>query len=104
MNRRPKVFFATQAATHPPTIVLFTNAPELFDNTYQRYLVKVFRDNLPFHDVPIKLHLRGKQRGEAIPGESEVSASPAKKKAKTVKVRGPSKKKKGAVAELWDDV
>jgi GTPase len=104
MNRRPKVFFATQAATHPPTIVLFTNAPELFDNTYQRYLVKVFRDNLPFHDVPIKLHLRGKQRGEKLPGENEVSGSPAKKKAMTVKAKGPSKRKQGAVAELWDDV
>jgi GTPase len=104
MNRRPKVFFATQAATHPPTIVLFTNAPELFDNTYQRYLVKVFRDNLPFHDVPIKLHLRGKRRGEAMPGENEVSGSPEKKKAKTGGLKGSSRKKKSAGAELWDDV
>ena len=45
-NRRPKVYYATQVATHPPTIVLFTNGPELFDNTYQRYLLKTFRDQL----------------------------------------------------------
>ena len=64
MNRRPKIYFATQVAMHPPTIVLFTNAPELFDNTYQRYLVKTFRDHLPFTDVPIKLYLRNR------PGES----------------------------------
>jgi GTP-binding protein len=61
-NRRPKVFYATQVAAHPPTIVLFTNGPELFDNTYLRYLLKMFRDHLPFHDVPIKLYLRRKRR------------------------------------------
>lgn len=36
MNRRAKVFFATKVAVHPPTIVIFTKSPELFDNTYQR--------------------------------------------------------------------
>jgi GTP-binding protein len=66
-NRRPKVYFATQVATHPPTVVLFTNGPQLFDKTYQRYLVKYLRDNLPFHDVPIKLHLRAKKKGEEVP-------------------------------------
>ena len=43
-NRRPKVYYATQVATNPPTIVLFTNGPELFDNTYERYLAQVLRD------------------------------------------------------------
>jgi GTP-binding protein len=61
-TRRPKIFYATQVAVTPPTIVLFTNGPELFDNTYQRYLVKTFRDHLPFADVPIKLYLRHKRR------------------------------------------
>jgi GTP-binding protein len=61
-NRRPKVYYATQVSTNPPTIVLFTNGPELFDNTYQRYLLKTFRDQLPFHEVPIKLYLRRRQR------------------------------------------
>jgi GTP-binding protein len=63
-NRRAKVYYATQVSTNPPTIVLFTNGPELFDNTYQRYLIKTFRDQLPFHDVPIKLYLRQKRREE----------------------------------------
>ena len=35
-NRLPKVYYATQVAVQPPTIVLFTNGPELFDKTYQR--------------------------------------------------------------------
>jgi GTP-binding protein len=68
-NRRAKVYYATQVAAAPPTIVLFVNRPELFDNTYHRYLIKTFRDHLPFKDVPIKLHLRRKRRGEAVPEE-----------------------------------
>jgi GTP-binding protein len=78
-NRRPKVFYATQVATNPPTVVLFTNGPELFDNTYQRYLLKTFRDRLPFHDVPIKLYLRHKRREERPPGEAG-SELPVKEK------------------------
>jgi GTPase len=68
-NRRPKVYYATQVGTNPPTIVLFTNGPELFDNTYQRFLIKTFRDALPFREVPIKLYLRRKRREEAGPVE-----------------------------------
>jgi GTP-binding protein len=68
-NRRPKIFYGTQVATNPPTIVLFTNGPELFDNTYQRYLVKTFRDHLPFADVPIKMFLRHKRREDQPPVE-----------------------------------
>lgn len=68
-NRRPKIFYATQAAIQPPTIVLFTNGPELFDNTYERYLLKVFRDHLAFKDVPIKLYIRRKRRRDEAPAE-----------------------------------
>ena len=68
-NRRPKIYYGTQVAAHPPTIVLFTNGPELFDNTYQRYIIKTFRDHLPFKDVPIKLHLRHKHREDRPPVE-----------------------------------
>src|SRR5262249_40564147 len=78
-NRHGKIFYATQVAANPPTIVLFTNGPELFDNTYQRYLVKYFRDHLPFKEVPIKVHLRAKKKvdtAEAAEGEGESSAPP----------------------------
>src|SRR5260370_24763283 len=78
-NRRAKIYYATQVATQPPTIVLFTNGPELFDNTYLRYLIKSFRDHLPFKDVPIKLHLRRKRRDEEAPPEKQ-PATPASKK------------------------
>jgi GTP-binding protein len=59
-NRSPRVYYATQVGTAPPTVVLFVNSPSLFDATYQRYLLNVFREKLPFHDVPIKLYLRAR--------------------------------------------
>jgi GTP-binding protein len=104
MNRRPKVFFATQVASYPPTIVLFTNGPELFDNTYQRYLLGTFRDNLPFHEVPIQLYIRGKRRLDEMPGEPATEA-PKTKTRRPKKVKEPAKgKKRGETSALWDDV
>ena len=91
-NRQGRVYFATQVAAAPPTIVLFTNGPELFDNTYQRYLLKWLRDSLPFGDVPIKLYLRNKRR------EDEEEARP-----RPVRTKPPRRtKKKKEVGELWD--
>jgi GTP-binding protein len=85
-NRRAKVYFATQVATNPPTIVLFTNGPQLFDRTYERYLVKFLRDLTPFAEVPIKMHLRAKKREEVPSGEETVMDK------KTVTRKRPSKK------------
>ena len=62
-NRQPKIFYATQIGVHPPTIVLFTNGPELFDDTYVRYLTKALRDTFPFSEVAIKVVLRAKGEG-----------------------------------------
>jgi GTP-binding protein len=62
-NRQPKIFYATQIGTHPPTVVLFTNGPDLFEDTYVRYLTKVLRDHFPFSEVAIKVLLRAKGEG-----------------------------------------
>ncbi len=70
-NRHGKIFFATQPAANPPTIVLFTNGPELFDAVYLRYLAKFLRERTPFHEVPIKLQLRSKKRGPGAESEAE---------------------------------
>lgn len=61
-NRRPRIYYATQVDANPPTIVLFTNGPHLFEPTYRRYLLSHFRDRLPFADVPIQLYLRDRGR------------------------------------------
>jgi GTP-binding protein len=62
-NKVPKVYYAAQVAVHPPTVILVTNAPELFDRTYLRYLLKCIRDSFQFGEVPIRLIL--KTKGEA---------------------------------------
>jgi GTP-binding protein len=56
-QHRPKIFYATQVATQPPTIVLICNNPKAFAPDYRRYLLGVFRDQLTFGEVPIKLYL-----------------------------------------------
>jgi GTP-binding protein len=63
-ERTPKIYYATQVGVAPPTIVLFVNSPGLFEPTYQRYLLNVFREKLPFHDIPIKLYLRARSQSD----------------------------------------
>jgi GTPase len=58
---RPKIFYATQVDTEPPTIVLFCNHPEALSPSYRRYLLTALRDRLPFGEVPIKLYLRKRE-------------------------------------------
>jgi GTP-binding protein len=114
-NRRAKVYYGTQVAASPPTVVLFTNGPELFDNTYQRYLVKTFRDQLPFHDVPIKLYLRQRRRDDVPPGDEERSARRKKRGEAEVDVSGlpfrttvsdeeVKSRKSPYESELWKDI
>jgi len=64
-NRRPKIFYAAQVATEPPTIVLKCNEPKLFGNNWKRYLLGYMREELPFKEVPIRLYLRGREKGDS---------------------------------------
>jgi len=57
-TRRPKVYYATQVGTQPPTIVMVCNDPKAFSPSYRRYLLGFFRDQLSFGEVPIKLYLK----------------------------------------------
>jgi GTP-binding protein len=63
-NRRPRIYYATQVAAQPPTIVLFCNEPTALSQQYQRYLLGVFRDHLQFSEVPIKLYLRKREHSD----------------------------------------
>ncbi|HUY87164.1 MAG TPA: ribosome biogenesis GTPase Der [Pirellulales bacterium] len=65
-HRLPKIYYATQVGVEPPTLVLFCNNPQAIGANYRRYLLGVFRDYLPFGEVPIKLYLR--RREGAVPG------------------------------------
>jgi GTP-binding protein len=61
-HRRPRVFYATQAAVQPPTIVLMCNDPQAFAPAYRRYLLGVLRDQLAFGEVPIRLYFEKRSR------------------------------------------
>jgi GTP-binding protein len=63
-NRRAKIFYATQVGTQPPTIVIFVNDPTAFAEPYRRYLLTALRDNLPFAEIPIRLHYRTRESGD----------------------------------------
>ena len=65
-NKRPKIFYATQVATQPPTIVLKCNSSALFDQSWKRYLLGVLREELPFQEVPIKVYYRAKSKDEDV--------------------------------------
>ncbi|MCI0357011.1 MAG: ribosome biogenesis GTPase Der [Planctomycetaceae bacterium] len=66
---RPKIYYATQVGTQPPTIVLICNEPRAFTPTYRRFLLGVLRDNLDFGEVPIKMYLH-KRRSEDTRNET----------------------------------
>ncbi|MEM9826181.1 MAG: ribosome biogenesis GTPase Der [Planctomycetota bacterium] len=71
-NRRPKVYYATQVATQPPTVVLMCNDPNSLANDYRRYLLGVLRDNTEYAEVPIRLFLeKRKKNAQASPPEDE---------------------------------
>jgi GTP-binding protein len=61
-TRPPKLYYASQVATNPPTIVCFVNDVRSFDQSYERFLVNQFREYLPFPEVPIRLILRPRRR------------------------------------------
>jgi GTPase len=73
-NRRPKIYYGTQVAGQPPTIVLFCNDPRALSEQYHRYLLRVFRDELKFGEVPIKLYLRKREHDDT---RDEVDAKTA---------------------------
>lgn len=58
-GRRIKLRYVTQAATRPPTFVVFGNRLEELPDSYKRYLVNSLREELGFDGVPIRLTLRG---------------------------------------------
>ncbi|MGV2334922.1 MAG UNVERIFIED_CONTAM: hypothetical protein LVR18_12670 [Planctomycetaceae bacterium] len=59
-NRRPRIYFASQIAGSPPTIVLKCNDSTLLDEAWKRYLFGFLREATPFREVPIRLVLRSR--------------------------------------------
>jgi GTP-binding protein len=93
-NKRGKIFYATQVATEPPTIVLKCNDPTLFDRDWKRYLIGKLREALPFKEVPIKVYFRGKGSEDDADKPSRPLVKKKDTKRKPAKKKMPKKKRK----------
>ena len=54
----PKIYYATQLAANPITILMFVNNPELFEENYRRFIIGRLRTILAIDEVPIRLLAR----------------------------------------------
>lgn len=61
-GKQPKVLFATQAATRPPTFVLFTSG--FLEAGYRRFLERRLREEFGFEGSPIRLSVRVREKRE----------------------------------------
>ncbi|HSL76407.1 MAG TPA: ribosome biogenesis GTPase Der, partial [Candidatus Limnocylindrales bacterium] len=57
-GKRPKLFYATQAAIAPPTFVFFASDASSVHFSYRRYLENRLRETFGFHGTPIRLVFR----------------------------------------------
>lgn len=57
----PKIYYATQIAVCPPTIILFVNNPALMREQYRRFVEKRLREALPFEEIPVRLFWRARK-------------------------------------------
>ncbi len=92
-GRRPKIFYATQAAVAPPTFVVFTSDAASVHFSYQRYLENRLRDAFGFDGTPIRLIFRDRRRVEL---ERRSKPRRAKGKGAGAKARPGARTAKGA--------
>ncbi len=62
LGRQAKVFYVSQVAVQPPTIVFVVNNRSLFIGQYERYLLNRLREEMAFSEVPIRLLFRDRKR------------------------------------------
>ena len=58
LGKQLKIYYASQVAVEPPTIVLFVNDPELLHFSYSRYIENKLREAFGFTGTPIKILAR----------------------------------------------
>ena len=62
-GRQPKVLFATQASSRPPTFVLFTTG--FLEAGYRRFLERRLRERFDFTGTPVRISVRVRERRKA---------------------------------------
>jgi GTP-binding protein len=106
LNRQPRIYYATQVGSNPPTVVVFTNGPDLFDEPYLRYLLKCLRERLPYAEVPIRLQMRLRGRAGQLRarGMDEAESEPvASQRSAAVSRKLPSRRTR-TKPDVWRDV
>ncbi|MHC4172798.1 MAG: ribosome biogenesis GTPase Der [Planctomycetota bacterium] len=58
----PKIYYATQIAVNPITILMFVNKPQLFEENFRRFIAGRLRELLPIEEVPIRLLARSHRK------------------------------------------
>ncbi|MHC4195827.1 MAG: hypothetical protein ACYSQZ_07775, partial [Planctomycetota bacterium] len=61
---RPRIYYVTQIAVNPVTILMFVNRPELFEESYLRYITGRLQAMLPIGEVPVRLLARPHRKKE----------------------------------------
>lgn len=61
-GQRLKIYYASQVATAPPTIVLFVNEPDLLHFSYKRYLENRLREAFGFKGTTLRILARERNR------------------------------------------
>ena len=74
-GKRPRFYYATQAAIEPPTFVLFASEARSVHFSYQRFLENRIRDAFHFEGSPLRLIFRERSRVELEPRKRRVGAS-----------------------------
>jgi GTPase len=59
-GKQPKVLFATQAQTRPPTLVLFTSG--FLEAGYRRFVERRFREAFGFTGTPVRISVRVREK------------------------------------------
>ncbi len=81
-GKRPKIFYATQAAVAPPTFVVFAREAGSVHFSYQRYLENQLREAYGFDGTPIRLIFRERSAVELPARRTSRSAGSAKRTSK----------------------
>jgi GTP-binding protein len=62
-GRRVRLYYATQAETDPPLVVISANHGRCLDVAYERYLLRRIRTRWHLRGIPVRLVVRGRGRG-----------------------------------------
>jgi len=61
-GKPPKLFYATQVETNPPTILVYVNEARIFGRDWREYLKNRLRESLPFSEIPLKVIFKDRER------------------------------------------